>query len=153
MRVYIWLWSHSSSANSFAELRLLGSHCSILLIKRKKACLSSFPSRVLSLFSSGTRSVNKSGVRKSPAIIWLVDLEPYCEIREACLPSLEKNLLLDFPWARRLAGGGPRRLIISARCARLRYLSNSGSWPVNKDSPSYRSQIYNLVIRQFLHKH
>ena len=69
MHIYIWLCIHSSSASSFAELRLPGSHCSILRMNCKNASLSPFPSRVVSLFSSGTRSVNKSGVRKAPGVI------------------------------------------------------------------------------------
>lgn len=75
MHIYIWLYIHSSSASSLAELRLLGSHCSILRINRKKATLSDVPSRVVSFFASGAGSVNKSGVRKLPGAIGLVDLD------------------------------------------------------------------------------
>ena len=120
----ICLRIHSSSASSFAELRFSGSHCNILRIIRRKISLSS-PSRVVSLCSSGARSCNKVASRNSP--------------------ESEKNFWLCLPRASRLGGGGPRRLIISARCALLRYVWNSGSYPVNKEPPSKMFQICDEV--------
>lgn len=68
MHIYIWLCIHSSSACSLAELRFPGSHCSILRMNRKEASLSTLPSRVVSLSSSGARPVKLSGVRKPPTV-------------------------------------------------------------------------------------
>lgn len=59
--------------------------------------------------------------------------------------SSVKNLLVSLPCSRRLGGGGSRRLIISARWARLQYCLNPGSWPVSKWLPSKMSQIYKSV--------
>lgn len=119
---------HSFSASSFAELRFSGSHCSILCIIRRKLSLSS-PSRVVSLCSSGVISCNKAVSRNSPAS--------------------EKNFWLCLARVRRLRGGGPRRFIISARCALLLYVWNSGSWPVNNEPPSKIFQICSRVRNAF----
>ena len=126
----ICLRIHSSSASSFAELRFSGSHCNILRIIRRNLSLSS-PSRVVSLCSSGVRSCNKAASRNSP--------------------ESEKSFWLCLPRARRLGGGWPRRLIISARCARLRYVWNLGSWPVNKEHPSKMFQICGEVRGGFVY--
>jgi hypothetical protein len=129
---------HSSSANSLAELRFSGSYCSIFRIKRKKHSLSS-PSRDVSLSSSGAGSGMGIPAQNSPSNASLIlNTDPQVPRNS---PSAEKNLLLRFARARRLGGGGPRRAIISARWARPRYVSSSGSWPVNKCSPSNASQI------------
>lgn len=61
----------SSSANSLAELRLPGSHCSIFRIRRKNASLSLSSLRVVSLSSSGKWSFNKSLLRKSPRELYV----------------------------------------------------------------------------------
>lgn len=95
MHVYIWLCIHSSSASSLAELRLPGSHCSILRMKCKNASLSTFPSRVVSLSSSGSRCVNKSGVRKAPG--HLVSGFGRQNHQILYLPLFEKNLSRSSP--------------------------------------------------------
>jgi hypothetical protein len=103
---------HSSSANSLAELRFCGSHCSIFRIKRRKHSLS-LPSRVVSLSSSGLGSGRGILAQNSPSNALLKQIKGPLVAEN--LPSTAKNLLFRFAWVRRLCGGGPSRAIISAR--------------------------------------
>jgi hypothetical protein len=103
---------HSSSANSLAELRFCGSHCSIFRIKRRKHSLS-LPSRFVSLSSSGLGSGRGIPAQNSSSNgVLKQNKDP---LVAQSLPSTEKNLPFRFARARRLCGGGPSRAIISAR--------------------------------------
>jgi hypothetical protein len=96
-------WIHSSSTSSRAGLRLLASHRNILFTNRRNLAFSS-PWRVFSRSSNGLASRKGDLVMRFPGRsgAWLVVCRMYStEGGRFHIPSLEKNLELCFPRARR----------------------------------------------------